>query len=407
VRGRLALAAAGIIVALLVAEVSLRLLNRLQCYEFSSTVLWQPHAYYGWGHIPRAAGWVKRCLGRRVEWTRYVRINSRGLRDREIPYERTDAYRILLLGDSYTEGVQVEEQDMVSRRLEAALAAGPAGRRPIEVVNAGHAAYGTDNELLFYRHEGRKYRPDLVLLLFTTENDVLENYTPILRSIPFYYGDKPYFVFEGGRLVLKNFPLAETRGGNRFLTGGGQVLNRYSVLYRFLRTHGLPLVRAAAAADPPTFPPGPLGALLRRYPPEWNEAWRVTRALVRRLRRAVERDGARFAVAVVSGGYEVAPQRWKTRLYLAKQRPMYYDQDKAYRLITRFLRRRRIPSIPLRDAFREQLRVTGKDGYYPRDPHWDAAGHGLAAEVIARELVALGLVPDASRAGAPHHPAVR
>jgi len=33
-------------------------------------------------------------------------------------------------------------------------------------VNAGHAGFGTDNELLFYEDEGRRYDPDLVVQVF-------------------------------------------------------------------------------------------------------------------------------------------------------------------------------------------------------------------------------------------------
>ena len=48
-----------------------------------------------------------------------VRINSRKLRDREIPYDRTpDTPRIMMLGDSFTEGWGVAFDDTFSKRIE-------------------------------------------------------------------------------------------------------------------------------------------------------------------------------------------------------------------------------------------------------------------------------------------------
>ena len=116
---------------------------------------WEPPPLFGWRLTPGAIGWAKRCFGDHVEWQAYTRVNSLGRCDREIPYARTGAYRILVLGDSFPEGMQVDVKETFCKRLEGGLAG--AGGRPAEVINGGTSGYGTDNELLFYRHEGRKF----------------------------------------------------------------------------------------------------------------------------------------------------------------------------------------------------------------------------------------------------------
>jgi lysophospholipase L1-like esterase len=413
-RSRLALVAVGLAVALLLAEGALRVADRVRCFDDTSGGFVEPHRLFGWAHTPGASGWAKRCRGTETEWATYVRINSRGLRDGEIPYERSDAYRILLLGDSFTQGLQVALDETFAKQMERRLnAARPAGPR-IEVVNAGHGGFGTTNELLFYRYEGRKYRADLVLLVFNTENDAMENSRVLLRDIPTYYPPKPNFVFENGRLLLEDFPLPEPREPWRTLARARRALARHSALYRFLRSLSLPRLALAAPAPDPVL--GPLGLLLKRYPPEWQEAWQLTRVLVRRLRREVERDGARFAVAVISGGHEVSERRLALRLYLARQGRARdrFDMDRSFRTVSRFLRRERIPYVALLERFRAHLRETGVDGYYQWDPHWNAAGHALAAEVIAEGLEDLGLVPvpaagsaGSSQAQAPSTPGMR
>jgi len=403
-RAQLTLLAASIAVALLLAEGALRLADRVRCFDDTSGGLVEPHPLYGWRHTPGAAAWAKRCRVNVTEWATYVRINHHGLRDREFAYEPDAAYRVLVLGDSFPQGLQVELEETFPKQIERRLNAGAPRARRIDVINTGVGGYGTTNELLFYRYEGRKYRPDLVLLVFNTENDAMENSMALVREVPAYYPDKPFFVFEGGRLVLRNFPLAQAAQPWRALEDVERSVARHSILYRFVQTLNLPrlstVAHAAADATPAL---GTVGLLLKDYPPEWEDAWRITRALVRRLRRDVERNGSRFAVVVLSGVTEVSERRLAQRLYFARQSRSRerFDMDKSYRTTTRFLRHERIPFVPLLEAFRAHYRATGVDGYFEWDPHWTVVGHTLAADEIARGLRELGLVPDASADSGP------
>ena len=94
-----------------------------------------------------------------------VDINSKGLRDREFAYARTPGtLRILMLGDSFTEGWGVAVGDTFAKRLERLYAA-----RGItaEVINAGVGNYDTVMEVNYFLDEGHKYDPDIVVLNFT------------------------------------------------------------------------------------------------------------------------------------------------------------------------------------------------------------------------------------------------
>jgi lysophospholipase L1-like esterase len=94
-----------------------------------------------------------------------VAINSKGLRDREIPYERTPGtLRILMLGDSFTEGWGVALDDTFAKRLERLYAAKGV---KAEVINAGVGNYNTVMEVNAFLDEGRKYDPDIIVLNFT------------------------------------------------------------------------------------------------------------------------------------------------------------------------------------------------------------------------------------------------
>jgi hypothetical protein len=328
----------------------------------------------------------------------YTRINSRGLRDREIPYERGDAFRVLVLGDSFTEGLQVPLESTFSKLLEQRLGG---AQQSIEVLNAGASGYGTDSELLFYLAEGWKYRPDLVLLVFNTSNDILENHYGLMRGTGFPYPDKPHFELEDGRLVRQNFPLPVPRLRDRLVAYLQRVLSRHSTLYRLLPALNLAGPGGAHAALEPVQGTVPIEVYLVDYPEPWRVAWRLTRGLVLKLRSEVEARGSRFAVAVINAKEEVAERRWHWTLFANPSlRAHAWDVDKANRLITSFLARRGIPVIPLLDTFRGYYRTTKTSGFYEWDVHWSPNGHELAANAMARDLRALGLVPSAGGAQA-------
>ena len=100
-------------------------------------------------------------------------INSRGLRDREYPYEKpSNTKRILVLGDSFTWGYGVGDQDIFTEDLERRLAEADGDW---EVINAGVSGWGTDQEYLFLKTEGLKYSPDIVILAFYLRNDPINN----------------------------------------------------------------------------------------------------------------------------------------------------------------------------------------------------------------------------------------
>jgi hypothetical protein len=363
----------------------------------------QRHALYGWGHVPGASGWAQRCLHGAAEWRTYVRMNRLGLRDREIPYAHGTAARILVLGDSFTEGLQVDLEATVVKRIERALNLPDAPGTHVEVLNAGHSGWSTDNALLYFQHEGWRYHPDVVVLMFNTANDVLENHRPLVTST-MTYRDKPYFRLVDGRLERANYPLPPQPVLQDAATRVYRALSFHSAFVR--RLANVPFVWRYLQAPPVPADDVPFAwsgeVYLRDYPPAWREAWRITRGLVLKLRAAVEARGARLVVVVLNGREEVSPRRMEVmRVFQPPLANAVLDPDKPDRLIGRFLARRGIPAVPLLDAFRARFAADGVPGFLDWDMHWADAGHALAADRIARGLRDLGVVPDRASAGAP------
>ena len=71
--------------------------------------------------------------------------------------------RVLVLGDSFTWGFGVEQEQIFTEVIENS-------RKDVEVINAGVSGYSPDQELIWLREQGMHFQPDLVLLL---ENSII------------------------------------------------------------------------------------------------------------------------------------------------------------------------------------------------------------------------------------------
>ena len=97
-----------------------------------------------------------------------IRINSLGFRGKETTLEKPDEVkRILVLGDSFTFGMGVEENETFPHHLETLL--GKTGQ-DWEVLNFGVPGYNTIQEAELFKVKGLAYSPDIVIL-YVLDND--------------------------------------------------------------------------------------------------------------------------------------------------------------------------------------------------------------------------------------------
>lgn len=142
------------------------------------------HPELGWTAIPGARVVRRNPAG--GEWT--VRVNGEGFRG-PAAWPASAAKRILILGDSFTFGEGVEDQE----RLDAVMSA----RKPgWAIVNLGMAGYGTDQELLAGRPRFHLLKRGDAVVLQTYAND----FQDILRRSSSLRA-KPWFELREGRLV--------------------------------------------------------------------------------------------------------------------------------------------------------------------------------------------------------------
>ena len=99
--------------------------------------------------------------------------NSRGFHNtREFAYQKpAGTLRVLVLGDSNTQGSEIRQDHTFSSVLEHALTR---PGRTTEVINTGVSGFGTAEQLVLLENEGLKYHPDVVVLGFFA-NDFDDN----------------------------------------------------------------------------------------------------------------------------------------------------------------------------------------------------------------------------------------
>lgn len=143
---------------LFILEISVRILSPPE----HNQLFMEYDSLLGWGKKPNVVG--EHITS---EYSITEIMNSKGIRGPEYSYKKADdEYRILILGDSFAEGYSVEFNQLFSEVLKTKLNNDSRSDVYFEIINAGTGGYSTDQELLFFQTEGKKYNPDLTILMY-------------------------------------------------------------------------------------------------------------------------------------------------------------------------------------------------------------------------------------------------
>lgn len=182
---------AGLILGLLLSEVIFRLVpvSGYDPGEMDAGLI-QYDERLGWRHQSNWSG-----MHHHIDFTAGYHTDPRGFRKTGQPAKGAP---VLVLGDSFTFGIGVQDQETFSARLQERL---PQQR----FLNAGVIGYSTDQELLYLDNLLLGLKSDSILLVVYLGNDLIDN----LRRIPIQaQRQKPFFVLEDGKeLMLKNSPV--------------------------------------------------------------------------------------------------------------------------------------------------------------------------------------------------------
>ena len=329
--------------------------------------------------------------------------NSHGFRDYERAYKKPpDTFRIMVLGDSYVEALEVALADAFPALLEHTLNELSPSMR-FEVLAMGESGFGTADEYMRYLNFGVDYSPDLVLLAFLTGNDIRNNSKSLNQeNLAFYFAfdqDKHLIL---DRSIFDAYQASMTLPKRLFKS-----IKQHSYFASFLSERIFLLNRqfqeeqfkTRFAADAEAGDKAKLNEIsdlniyLHELSPRWQEAFEITKEIILKFRASVEERGARFVLVTLSNAEQVQPHQAER---VKAKYDLEFDYEQPDRIVTDFAKQNGIAFLELMPVFRDYHLKTGTrlHGFDSREGgHWNENGHRLAAQEILRFLKEQHLVP--------------
>ncbi|MDJ1181269.1 SGNH/GDSL hydrolase family protein [Roseofilum sp. BLCC_M91] len=335
----------------------------------------------GWTHRAGMSGWWT------AEGEAYIEINSAGLRDREHPLEKApNTFRIAILGDSFSEALQVPLEQTYWWLMEQGLKECPALQgKTVEVINFGVTNYGTGQQLLRLRRDVWPYNPDMVLLAVFTGNDIADNYKPLDAR------NRPYFVYNNqGELeqdmsfrnpdkTLPPYNLSRVDMLPDWLVDRSRILQLVRNVEKDMKNRELEALRQYTYN------------YLYREPEDetWEKAWRVTEDLMGLMHEEVQEKDAEFMVVTLTNEVQVNPNRAFRDGFVESNgiTDLFYPDHRIKALGDRL----NFPVVTLAPTLQtyaqeNQVCLHGFANAVECGGHWNAQGHGIAAQVLTPQV---------------------
>jgi hypothetical protein len=284
--------------------------------------------------------------------------NSLGWRGRqEYREQKSTEYRILMLGDSFTYGIGVNDDQTFAAQVERDL---QANHLSVEVMNAGNPGTGTDYALKLFQTRGKKFRPDLTVLCFFC-NDFEDNERA-----------EYYNISKSGEVTAK--PLTGNQGLTKtvlFHLPGYNWLISWSQAANLVKQAAVNLLANRGPQVNPAATQGLVVSYSKRaggYATPANE--KLTHIYLEELQSAVQRAGGSLIMFYIPMTQEVNQYR---RTHTAS------PDEQALRRLAVAQGLKLWSLTPL-------LALSGQptDRLYYKEGHWTAAAHSMAAGYMSR-----------------------
>ncbi len=374
------LAAASLVAALGLTEAYLR---RFAPQIPRSMQFFRRQADWGWEFVPGMTGTAVFPS----DHTGRVAVSAQGLRDRTYPQApEPGRKRLLVLGDSFTSGIDVDAPDVFTEVLEDSLLRG------VDVLNLGVNGFGPTQEYLLLQGRGLDFRPDLVILVVYVRND----FDDLLGDLDWGFGySRPRARLQAdGSIIIERAPSADAAGPSAPAVRAGMRLPALSQL------HLVALVKSRLGdpGDAARIPPE-----TRLCRTDSTGQMRAAAPLLRGVLAATDElcraRGIRFGVVVAPSVVEVQPAKY----WPAIARAYHLDETNAdlylpHRTLAGICAGLGIPECDLLESLKAEA-AAGRAVYYRRNQHWNRHGHAVAAREVARFLAREGwTTPEERRA---------
>lgn len=348
-------------------------------------------------------GWKLRpgYRGRQTrEGNAYIRTNSLGFRGPEYKIEKTDSvFRVAVLGTSTVDAIHVPEENIFFNVAKKKLqSSGVFDGKTIEMMNFGVRGYNTTQEYLVLKNIALNYKPDLVLLSFSCEYNIVGN-SPELNPKT---NIMPFFRLDNSEKLL----LDSSFSSNSNLYPNRSFLYRVyfvvrdrmrivqlldiDVLYRFakkvIRGKKIKEDRYRGMTGLVTYP----HCYYPQDDPGLLNGWNITEKILIKMKNDIEKKGAKLAVFSLSTPLQSHPDRKTKESFLAEAPEgsgLFVSDEKLEELCNR----NEIKYLSIGNLFSRHAESTGAilhgfDNTVVGHGHWNDKGHEFAGELIAEWL---------------------
>lgn len=307
-----------------------------------------------------------------------VTTNSLGFHSKEYSLQKpVNTYRIVVLGDSFVEAVQVPLEETFFSRLEEKLNASSTSTLRYEIIPIAKSGHGTLANLLFAREYALQFKPDLIIDAFTS-NDLTDDLADkdVLHAKP--EGDH----YDPASLYVQG----ETPKKRQLLLLKHTILEHSMLLERWWKN--MLVVKAGlsgAAADKEAKEEGSSNTLFEALlNPDGETAKKLfdseERALAS-LKVLVKDNHAKLLLLQLSERFMYDPHArtsWTNDDRLLNQfAPMGLKNKLSERA-----KNQSIPFFSTEDYFLNQYRATGLTPNLSCDNHYSSLGHEWVAEAL-------------------------
>lgn len=326
----------------------------------------------------------------------FVTFNGIGVRDIDHEQKKPDGVkRIVVIGDSMTEGERVSFEQTSFRQLQTLLNQYSSERW--EVINLAQSGFGTLEEIIMLEELGLAYEPDIVVMQIYPNNDICDNAIGSLwlcGSDPF----RPYVI--------------EKKNGALQRTTGQPILNALresSSLFVALETiflkakyhikgslspHLLEKIRNKKVMERrKTLPLDPFSYIHAREEdqlPFVKEGWKITERLLTQLSEDLSKKNIAFVAYSIPPVWEIVhpADQWEDYMAAAPFKTVRLIRGYDSKRLQNFFKTIDRPFVPLLETFDKH-----RDEVLPYwDYHLNPNGHRIAAEAVFKMLQENGLV---------------
>lgn len=379
--GRILLFLLGLVIALVLLEIFSRIFwARLSGLENMSSISFVSLSDHKKLNPPRIF-WPGQ-VGKIREFSVETVQNSLGFHDVEHAFQKPrGTFRIIFIGDSFTEAVQVPLEKSFHKLIEEEL-----NKRmgfPVEAISLGRSGAGTQKSLEILSETGLRFQPDLVLMQFLS-NDLIDNSPPLKRE--------EREQEERRKQVIP--PLEEAYA--RFLWVKSSRFNQLFAL-KLARLYQGSQVEKYADRDKYRFIHLNTLIFCEEYSHLWERAWHRAKRYMRQVRDLTEKIDGRFVLVSFPEMWRVGSAAEINRRMKAMSRDALeyrWDFNKTDRILREFCQMEGIPFLSLLPEFRESYGKSRKRLHFAYDMHLNERGHRVAADAILEFLLRKNLITN-------------